>query len=200
MPINKDILAKLAEYNYDLEYSQKCIEANKHDIITTTYYLLMKKFKASEGEAQLPSEKSNSLRSSFIPEIPLLDLSIKSELFNNNPPKKKTERLSVPAQSSKRRTIYKIHSHRSPKSSSITYRLSPGSKSKIHKNSEKVTKIKPKSSAYPKPSRVKVSERKKIYNFHKVNQSTDFALNPLKSSPRRGGPKDFSMIFNKLKL
>lgn len=199
MPINKDILAKLAEYNYDLEYSQKCIEANKHDIITTTYYLLMKKFKASEGEAQLPSDKSN-LRSSFIPEIPLLDLSMKSELFSKNMTNRKTDRFSVPAQSSNIRTVYKIHSHRSPKSSSITHRISPGAKLRPHKNSEKVAKIKPKASAYTKPSRVNSNGRRKIYNFHRVNQSTDFSLNPLKISPRRRGPKDFSMIFNKLKL
>lgn len=43
MPIDTDILNKLAEFNFDLEYSSRCIQANKHNHITTTYYLLLKK-------------------------------------------------------------------------------------------------------------------------------------------------------------
>lgn len=43
MPIDQQILSKLSEFNFDLEYCSRCIEANKHNHITTTYYLLLKK-------------------------------------------------------------------------------------------------------------------------------------------------------------
>lgn len=43
MPIDQAILAKLQEFSFDLEYCCRCIEANKHNHITTTYYLLLKK-------------------------------------------------------------------------------------------------------------------------------------------------------------
>lgn len=43
MPMDQAILAKLAQFNFDLEYCARCIEANKHNHITTTYYLLLKK-------------------------------------------------------------------------------------------------------------------------------------------------------------
>lgn len=43
MPIDQSILAKLSQFEFDLEYSARCIEANKHNHITTTYYLLLKK-------------------------------------------------------------------------------------------------------------------------------------------------------------
>lgn len=32
----------LDEFNYDPDYSVKCIEANRHNQITATYHLLMK--------------------------------------------------------------------------------------------------------------------------------------------------------------
>jgi 5'-AMP-activated protein kinase catalytic alpha subunit len=41
--VDKQIVAKLSEFNFDLEYAERCIEANKHNHITTTYYLLLKK-------------------------------------------------------------------------------------------------------------------------------------------------------------
>ena len=43
MPIDQNILGKLSKFDFDLEYSARCIEANKHNHITTTYYLLLKK-------------------------------------------------------------------------------------------------------------------------------------------------------------
>lgn len=36
-------MEKLKEYGHDVDYSARCIEANKHNSITTTYYLLLKK-------------------------------------------------------------------------------------------------------------------------------------------------------------
>lgn len=43
MPIDKNILNKLADFDFELEHAARCIEANKHTHITTTYYLLLKK-------------------------------------------------------------------------------------------------------------------------------------------------------------
>ena len=80
IPINKEILNKLSVYNFDIEHSQKCIEANKHNHITTTYYLLVKKFQASEGVVQLPSEKAIFPRPPLLPFAPLLSLNIKPNL------------------------------------------------------------------------------------------------------------------------
>jgi len=43
MPIDQQILKSLSQFNFDLEYCSRCIEANKHNHITTAYYLLLKK-------------------------------------------------------------------------------------------------------------------------------------------------------------
>jgi 5'-AMP-activated protein kinase catalytic alpha subunit len=75
MPINKELLKKLNEFGFDPFYCQKCIEANTHDQITTTYYLLMKKFKAPLGVPQKPKDKSWSLMTNKFNSIPLLNLS-----------------------------------------------------------------------------------------------------------------------------
>ena len=80
IPINKEILEKLAEYMFDVEFSQKCIEANKHNHITTTYYLLLKKYQASEGVVQLPSEKVIFPHPPLLPFAPLLTLNVKPNL------------------------------------------------------------------------------------------------------------------------
>jgi 5'-AMP-activated protein kinase catalytic alpha subunit len=59
MPIDEDIINTMVSYDYDQEYSKKCIDANKHNHITTAYYLLLKK-KLKEGKdspADISSEK-----------------------------------------------------------------------------------------------------------------------------------------------
>jgi 5'-AMP-activated protein kinase catalytic alpha subunit len=43
IPIDRTILEKLKDFNFDIEYAERCIEANKHNHITTAYYLLLKK-------------------------------------------------------------------------------------------------------------------------------------------------------------
>lgn len=48
IPIDNAILIKIKEFSLDTSYVQKCIEANKHNSETTTYYLLLKKH-LSEG-------------------------------------------------------------------------------------------------------------------------------------------------------
>jgi len=50
-PIDPQILASLAEYKIDVEYARKCLEANKHNHITATYYLLLKKHLKGGGES-----------------------------------------------------------------------------------------------------------------------------------------------------
>lgn len=75
MPVNKDVLAKLEEFGFDPQHSQKCIEANTHDKVTTTYYLLMKRLKAPLGVPQRPKDRTWSLLSNKFNKIPLLDLS-----------------------------------------------------------------------------------------------------------------------------
>lgn len=42
IPVDESILKEMKKYDYDLDYSQKCIEANKHNHITATYNLLLK--------------------------------------------------------------------------------------------------------------------------------------------------------------
>lgn len=42
VPIDNEILKSLDEFGFNLEYAKKCLEANKHNHITTTYYLSLK--------------------------------------------------------------------------------------------------------------------------------------------------------------
>lgn len=52
IPVDKEILNKLNEFDFDIDYAERCIEANKHNHITTTYYLLLKKH-LKEGYSSL---------------------------------------------------------------------------------------------------------------------------------------------------
>ena len=38
------ILELLVEYNFKKDYAVKCINANKHNHVTTSYYLLLKRY------------------------------------------------------------------------------------------------------------------------------------------------------------
>ena len=51
MPIDPEILQSLSQYDMDVEYARKCLEANKHNHITATYYLLFKKHLKGGGES-----------------------------------------------------------------------------------------------------------------------------------------------------
>ena len=51
MPIDPNILNSLATYDINVEYAKKCLEANKHNHITATYYLLLKKHVKDGGES-----------------------------------------------------------------------------------------------------------------------------------------------------
>ncbi len=43
IPINVKILELLVEYNFKKDYAVRCINANKHNHVTTSYYLLLKR-------------------------------------------------------------------------------------------------------------------------------------------------------------
>lgn len=58
MPIDTNILNKLKQFDFEIEYAEKCIDANKHNHISTTYYLLLKKHLKNGGES--PADLSSS--------------------------------------------------------------------------------------------------------------------------------------------
>jgi len=50
IPTEPSILKELPKYGLDAEYTKKCVEANKHNSATTTYYLLLQKFVREGGK------------------------------------------------------------------------------------------------------------------------------------------------------
>lgn len=44
IPIDPEIIRQMAQYGISADYAEKCIEGNKHNHVTTTYYLILKKF------------------------------------------------------------------------------------------------------------------------------------------------------------
>ncbi|CAD8057591.1 unnamed protein product [Paramecium sonneborni] len=44
IPIDPEIIKQLIHYGISTEYAEKCIETNRHNHVTTTYYLLLKKY------------------------------------------------------------------------------------------------------------------------------------------------------------
>jgi len=59
IPTEPLILKGLTKYGFDSEYTKKCVEANKHNAATTTYYLLMQKFIREGGKS--PADLSSPL-------------------------------------------------------------------------------------------------------------------------------------------
>ena len=53
----------LEEHGFDLDYARKCIKANKHNHVTTTYYLLLQKFlrRGHKSPADISLEKFKSV-------------------------------------------------------------------------------------------------------------------------------------------
>lgn len=49
IPIDQCALKELSKYNYDIELAEKSLEANRHNNLTTTYYLILKKFLREGG-------------------------------------------------------------------------------------------------------------------------------------------------------
>ena len=48
IPIDKDVLASMRTLNLDPDHVSRCLEANRHNNLTTTYYLSLKRY-ISEG-------------------------------------------------------------------------------------------------------------------------------------------------------
>lgn len=49
IPVDLNILKEVKVLNLDIEACQQSLEANRHNNLTTTYYLLMKKFLRNGG-------------------------------------------------------------------------------------------------------------------------------------------------------
>lgn len=49
IPIDDNMLEETVKLGFDLNFTRKCIEANRHNDATTTYYLLLKKFVREGG-------------------------------------------------------------------------------------------------------------------------------------------------------
>jgi 5'-AMP-activated protein kinase catalytic alpha subunit len=41
--INEQILSQLKSYNFNIDYTRQCLINNRHNHVTTTYYLLKQK-------------------------------------------------------------------------------------------------------------------------------------------------------------
>jgi serine/threonine protein kinase len=50
------VLTQLKEFGYNLDYTKKCLEADKHNEVTTSYYLLLKRHINNGGQFQGPPE------------------------------------------------------------------------------------------------------------------------------------------------
>lgn len=64
IPVDQGTIKQMEKYDIDLDYSKKCIEANKHNHVTATYHLLIKKqIKRGEVTIQAAYESENDLSS-----------------------------------------------------------------------------------------------------------------------------------------
>lgn len=46
-----NIIAQLEQYGFNTEYGIKCVESNRHNHVTTTYNLLLKKYLQNGGQS-----------------------------------------------------------------------------------------------------------------------------------------------------
>lgn len=53
IPINLKILEHLTSFGFNVDYTKKCLEQNKHNHFTTSYYLILKKFVENNGHLEL---------------------------------------------------------------------------------------------------------------------------------------------------
>ena len=71
-PIDIDILKQLEEHNIDIDYARKCLEANKHNTVTATYYLILKKHLKAGGESVADARQATYKPEVFLKRIPNL--------------------------------------------------------------------------------------------------------------------------------
>ncbi|CAG9335007.1 unnamed protein product [Blepharisma stoltei] len=115
--VDTNILKKLEEYKIDTQYAQKCIEANKHNHITTAYYLLLKKHLQNGGTSIADySYLSEGDLTHIIPQPPnKLSQSFNQTIANApHPPlfKLKNEQLITPLNPRHRRLVNTTVSYR----------------------------------------------------------------------------------------
>ena len=78
MPIDYEILKTIKDIGYDPDYAEKCIDANKHNHITTAYYLLLKNHLKNGG-------KSKADINSFCFDVSLLEAKPRPAQTSNAP-------------------------------------------------------------------------------------------------------------------
>lgn len=95
-PIDPSLLVDMKGYNIDIDYAKKCLEANKHNHFTSTYYLLLKKHLKGGGEsiADVGSPKYDP--SIFLKRTPnVKDLTAnKTEAKSKQTPNKENKRMA----------------------------------------------------------------------------------------------------------
>lgn len=64
IPVDQELLTLLEGFGFKRDYCQQCLDANKHNHVTTTYYLLLKK-KQREGLASEDYRNLSNLFQSF---------------------------------------------------------------------------------------------------------------------------------------
>ena len=82
--LDREVTELIKQYGFDADHARSCLEANKHNHVTTTYYLLLQK-KMREGGRVLLDDGTNpkeqlqiaeSRQASAHPPVPVLDLSL----------------------------------------------------------------------------------------------------------------------------
>ena len=73
------ILRQLENHNIDIDYARKCIEANKHNHVTATYYLILKKHIKAGGESVADARKPSYNQEVFLKRVPNLKNLLKIE-------------------------------------------------------------------------------------------------------------------------
>ncbi|CAK56282.1 unnamed protein product (macronuclear) [Paramecium tetraurelia] len=67
IPIDPEIIKQLVNFGISIEYAEKCIETNRHNHVTTTYYLLLKRYliAGNKSIADISSELFEPQRNSI---------------------------------------------------------------------------------------------------------------------------------------
>ena len=85
-PIDINILKQLQDHNIDIDYARKCLEANKHNTVTATYYLILKKHLKEGGESVADARKPTYNPQVFLKRIPnLKNLLLKDQKVSGEP-------------------------------------------------------------------------------------------------------------------
>jgi 5'-AMP-activated protein kinase, catalytic alpha subunit len=82
-PIDVTILKMLESHDIDVDYARKCIEANKKNHITATYFLLLKKHIRGGGESIADARKPTYDPSVFLKRVPNFRKLVKRDISLN---------------------------------------------------------------------------------------------------------------------